>query len=183
MVMDAVGMSAGHLVGNSVGAAIARVAAVEHPERVLSITLVGPGLDGTPVPPESAERARRWRQAVEAGDVEAAVAVAGEMWIGGGADEALLRDRLARPRVEADMTPRDPEAYAPEKVRRPALVVVGDGDDDTVQLASRALAGRIEGAHLAVIEGARHHPQLDQPVHFCSAVLGFLGGLGSDHGR
>jgi pimeloyl-ACP methyl ester carboxylesterase len=40
------------------------------------------------------------------------------------------------------------------------------------------LAGRIRGARLAVIDGAGHLSNLEQPARFNAALRGFLEGLG-----
>jgi pimeloyl-ACP methyl ester carboxylesterase len=40
--------------------------------------------------------------------------------------------------------------------------------------ASHVLAERIPGAKLVLLEGARHHPQEDQPEAFAKALLDFL---------
>jgi pimeloyl-ACP methyl ester carboxylesterase len=60
----------------------------------------------------------------------------------------------------------------------PTLVVVGD--EDTVFLEpSRALAATIPRASLAVIPGAGHSPQFENPDAWQSAVRGFLDSLAS----
>jgi len=146
-VLAATGVESAHLVGNSMGAAVARVAAIERPELVRSLTLVGPGYREPEPPPESVARLERWRAATSAGEVEVA----------------------ARPPADT--------AHAVENIKVPTLVIAGAQDDPWVLGASRVLAERIPGARLVLIEGARHHPQEDRPEEFAAALLEFLGGI------
>jgi 3-oxoadipate enol-lactonase len=60
----------------------------------------------------------------------------------------------------------------------PTLVVVGRDDTLTPPAQSEALAGRIRGARLVVIDGAGHLSNLEQPARFNAAVRGFLESLG-----
>ena len=55
-----------------------------------------------------------------------------------------------------------------------SLVISGAQDDAWVLGASRVLAERIPGARLVLLDGARHHPQEDQPEAFAKALLDFL---------
>jgi len=174
-VMAAAGVSSAHLVGNSMGAGIARVTAIERPQLVRSLTLVAPGF-GEPEPPaESVAHLERWRAATSAGDVEVALQAAAELWIGG--DTQLNRARRVlerkRPGLPSARPPSD-AAHAVEQIGVPTLVLTGSQDDAWILGASRVLAERIPGARLVLIEGARHHPQEDQPDEFAAALLDFL---------
>jgi len=174
-VLAAAGVESAHLVGNSMGAGIARVTAVERPQLVRSLTLVAPGF-GEPEPPaESVARLERWRAAKSAGDIEIALQAAAELWIGG--DAQLTRARRVLERQRPDLpAPRPPSeaAHAVEKIKVPTLVLTGSQDDPWILGASRVLAERIPGARLVLIEGARHHPQEDRPEEFAAALLDFL---------
>jgi pimeloyl-ACP methyl ester carboxylesterase len=174
-VMAAVGVERAHLVGNSMGAGIARVTAVERPQLVRSLTLVAPGF-GEPEPPaESVARLERWRSATSAGDIEVALQAAAEMWIGGESQLSRARRVLER-RGPARPAPRPPSdaAQAVEHIKVPTLVLTGTEDDPWILGASRVLSERIPGARLVLIEGARHHPQEDRPDEFAAAVVDFL---------
>lgn len=61
-----------------------------------------------------------------------------------------------------------------EEIRVPAHIVVGDEDTLTPPAMSRAMAVRIPGARLTVIEGAGHLSNIEQPRAFNRAVLAFL---------
>jgi len=60
-------------------------------------------------------------------------------------------------------------------VHCPTLVVVGDEDTVTPPSVSEDLRARIAGAELAVIRGAGHLSNLEQPALFNQALAGFLG--------
>ncbi len=56
----------------------------------------------------------------------------------------------------------------------PTLVVVGEEDQITTADSARRLHARIPGAELAVIEGAGHLSNLEQPEAFNAALTGYL---------
>ena len=182
-VMAAAGVESAHLVGNSMGAGVARVTALERPELVRSLTLVGPGFGEPEPPPESMARLERWRSATSTGDVEVALQAAAELWIGGEAQLSRARRVLERQRPEPvrPLTPSE-AAQAVENIKVPTLIVTGAQDDPWVLGASRVLAERIPGARLVLIEGARHHPQEDRPDEFAAAILEFLGEIAIGEG-
>jgi 3-oxoadipate enol-lactonase len=61
-----------------------------------------------------------------------------------------------------------------ERIAAPTLVVTGDEDAVYPPATAAALARRIPGARLAVVQGAGHVSNLDQPERFNAAVLAFL---------
>jgi 3-oxoadipate enol-lactonase len=177
-VMASAGVERAHLVGNSMGAGIARFTAVERPQLVSSLTLVGPGYAEPQPPPESVARLERWRTANSTGDVEVALQAAAELWIGG--EVQLNRARQVLERKRASLPPPRPPSEAARAVERiavPTLIISGAQDDAWILGSSRVLAERIPGARLVLIEGARHHPQEDRPEEFAAALLDFLGGI------
>jgi 3-oxoadipate enol-lactonase len=56
----------------------------------------------------------------------------------------------------------------------PTLVIVGSSDVLTPVQNSEAIAARIPGARLVVLEGAAHIANLDQPDEFTNALNDFL---------
>jgi len=59
-------------------------------------------------------------------------------------------------------------------IRVPTLVIVGSEDTLTTPAIAQALADGIPGARLAIIEGAGHLSNLEQPQRFNEALLEFL---------
>jgi pimeloyl-ACP methyl ester carboxylesterase len=73
-----------------------------------------------------------------------------------------------------------PHMYNPQlkhwlrRISVPTLVLWGAGDGIVTPTYGRAYAGRIPGAGFELIEGAGHHPELEQPGAFADAVARFL---------
>jgi pimeloyl-ACP methyl ester carboxylesterase len=61
------------------------------------------------------------------------------------------------------------------RIRVPTLVLWGAEDGIVAPAYGRAYAGLIPGARFQVIEGAGHHPEIEQPEAFVDHVAGFLG--------
>jgi 3-oxoadipate enol-lactonase len=174
-VMDAAGVGLAHLVGNSMGATTARAIALLHPERVRSLTLVGPGFPVDAPPEQSVRLMTEWREARSRGDVEAALSVARAVWITGSQQEDRLRELLVRQHPDLPDSLAPPEAIQHvEGISVPVLILVGEQDSPIVLLASEILARRIPRVVLRVIRDARHHPHEDQPDEFARSVSDFL---------
>jgi 3-oxoadipate enol-lactonase len=60
------------------------------------------------------------------------------------------------------------------KVNVPVLVLVGEHDEATPPPMSHELAGLLPQAHLKIIPGCAHVPQLQSPRLFLDAIGGFL---------
>src|SRR3954453_10325206 len=171
-VVAALGLPRAHLVGMSMGGAIAQLAALDHPDRVASLTLIstsamGPGLPGM------ADRAGAFfaRPRPEIDDpalvdylVDFSRALAGEQRPFDAAGTRALWERaLARANnVESMLGNHDVVEGGDGWHERlgdiavPTLVIHGD-DDPFMQLAhGQALADAIPGARLLVLEGTGH---------------------------
>jgi pimeloyl-ACP methyl ester carboxylesterase len=60
------------------------------------------------------------------------------------------------------------------RIRVPTLVLWGVGDRIVTPDYGRAYAGLIPGARFEVIDGAGHHPEIEQPEVFAERVIAFL---------
>ncbi|MBS0376638.1 MAG: alpha/beta fold hydrolase [Proteobacteria bacterium] len=179
----ALGATPAHVVGLSLGGAVALELALAEPARVRSLTLVDAVLGGQPM---SAEWGERWRAVVaagRAGDLEQAK----RLWlahplfaVAAPATRAALAAMVARYSGwhwrERDplLAPAVPAAERLAEVRAPTLVVVGEGDLADFRAIAARLAAGIPGATLAVLGGAGHAPNLDVPAEFNALVLAHL---------
>lgn len=74
-----------------------------------------------------------------------------------------------------------PHMYNPQlkhwlrRISVPTLVLWGDSDGIVTPEYGRGYAALISGARFATIEGAGHHPELEQPGAFAEHVARFLG--------
>jgi pimeloyl-ACP methyl ester carboxylesterase len=168
-VLDAVGAETAHIAGWSMGGMIVQAMAVEHPERVLSMTSVmsapGPIL-GEPEPDVVAafsappatnrdEAAERHLAGLRAWGSPACYDVARIT-----ADAHAAYDRYwdpagrARQAMAVASSPSRVEGL--KSLRVPTLVVHGDADRLLPLEAGRTTAKAIPGAHLEIVEGMGH---------------------------
>ena len=184
-LLDSLHLGGCGVVGNSLGGRIALELAVARPELVGALVLVGALLPGG----ERSEALRAFNraeeQAIAANDLDRAVELNVDTWLGRSASEPVRDDlrRMTRRSFELQVPWGDDvteERLAPDvrerlgEIRVPVLVVAGDEDVEDVQAAARELVAAIPGAESAVVSGAGHVPSLEQPEAFTAAVLPFL---------
>ena len=187
-VLDAVGRPAAHVVGASLGGMVAQLLAVEHPDRVLSLT----SIMSTPSPRIGRMRARTVlalvrkarRLAKERGrpttpeamaDFMAAMQeVTGSPAYPADREDHLAMLRVAMPRDAAGLTgPGAKRQNAAQRaardlraglagVRVPTLVIHGDADVMVRPDGGRATAAAVPGARLVVYPGMGH--ELPRPL-------------------
>jgi 3-oxoadipate enol-lactonase len=187
-LLDAIGFDRAALVGVSMGGALALDVALEHPDRVAALVLVGSGISGTQWPAAFKARVADIDALFERGLIDEAVERELEIWLYGkgrtAADvDPAIRDavremnRSIAERFPADARPQpiDPPAGGRlEEVAVPTLVIVGDLDVDHVHERAHELANRITGARLAVMHDVAHVPNMERPEEFNRLVLDFL---------
>lgn len=163
-----------HLVGLSMGGRIARNFALRYPERVDHLVLANttPGFDA--MTPEAVKKFVEERKNRTPETIKALLSPHARP----GAYEDLLASfkALRQPSylktLEASVS--QDRAAPLEKIRVPTLVITSDEDRVYPPSVARAMVKRIPGARLAVISGAGHLSNLEQPGQFNQVVLRFL---------
>ena len=170
-VLDAYGIAGAHIVGVSAGGAFAQLLALDFPERVRSLVLIStsPALPGgEELPPPAPAFGRSFATAtVDRDDRESVIAYTvgyAQMLAGPRRDfdAALVRRDVERARDfraarNHDAIPDDGRTRAPlSSIRAPTLVIHGTADPMFPPAHGEALARRIPGARLLLLEGAGH---------------------------
>jgi len=175
-LLDALGLTAAHILGASLGGMIAQTMAVRHPRRVLSLTSImstpSPALTNTTpeagatlMRPPATSREASIAQAIEIAhiigspgyppDDEWRAELAGRRW-DQGLDPAGVMRQWAAIFASGDRT------EAVRGIRVPTLVVHGDSDPLVSVSAGRRTAELIKDAELMVVPGMGH--DLPRPV-------------------
>jgi pimeloyl-ACP methyl ester carboxylesterase len=178
-ILDALGVARAHLVGVSMGGGMAQVLAIEHPDRVASLTLIatssGPADDLPPVVPELRAFFDNPPPEPDWSDRAAVIdyMVAGELPFRGvvGWDEAERRATAARVmdrtvNLKSSLSNHwimiggddDGERLRPRlgRITAPTLVIHGTRDPLFPFPHGEALAAEIPGARLLPLEGVGH---------------------------
>ena len=186
-LLDHLGVAKAHIVGLSLGGAIAIDFTLASPGSALSLVPVdASSVGGYPWPAELSAWFADITAAAERGDLAAAK----EMWLSTGwfAHARLMPEAAAKLReIAADysgwhlqnknpvqrLTP--PAMDRLEAIAAPTLVVIGELDLPFYNLPlADALASRIPGARKVLIRGAGHMANMEDPTQFNQAVLDFL---------
>jgi 3-oxoadipate enol-lactonase len=193
--MDAAGMERAALVGTSLGGLVSIGLALESPERVGALVLVGSGIDGGyDWSAELDEFDNAEGEALKHGDLDAAVDAMLQAWVAGPrrsveSIDPELRDLVTEMQINAyrlqeghdDVRAKtlDPPAWQRlGEIDVPTIVVTGDEDFGDIHRIADKLAREIPGAERATIADAAHLPNLERPEEFDRIVLGFL----AEHG-
>jgi 2-succinyl-6-hydroxy-2,4-cyclohexadiene-1-carboxylate synthase len=162
----------GALVGYSMGGRIALHAALREPERFGSLVLIGvsAGVDDRDARRRADEELASW---IETHSIEQVV----ERWerqpvFATQSDELRARQRPGRlshdPRDLARLLRSAGQGATPpvwdrlHELRCPVLLIAGERDERYVE-AARRMAALMAGSRVAIVPGAGHAPQLEQP--------------------
>lgn len=196
-VLDQLGLNVVVLVGCSMGGALAIDFAIEHPERVVGLVLVGTALSGDEggEPPEEAEALfDTLAYARQRGNLESVNRIEAHLWLDGplskegrvdGAARELFLDMnriaLNHPELTEEELP-DPAVDNLERIAAPVLLVVGALDFPDIIERHEDLADELEDSFAIVLEDSAHLPSMDAPEEFTPVLLEFLEAL-TGHGE
>jgi pimeloyl-ACP methyl ester carboxylesterase len=186
-LLDHLGIEAAHVVACSMGGGVAMAFVLANPKRALSLTFVDSALPGFGYDASLGEEMGAMKTALQSGGHEAFAAI----WLQHPFFEGVRRQPqlLAELREQVLAYPaREYQAdYAGEgkykqpdmtkkldKIRAPALVVVGEHDSPDFGVIAEILAANINRARLEVFPGAWHLPSMEQPERFNEVLLAFL---------
>ena len=179
-LMDSLEVDAAHLVGHSMGTIICQQLAARHPERVLSLALLGPILE----PPEAARAGLKDRAAAARDD--GMVPIADALLLAATSTETRERRPVACALVREFLMGQDREGYARTcealaaagaadlgAIDCPVLLITGDEDKVAPPAAAEAMAGRIGRAECVVLSGCGHWTPIECAAEVTAALVSF----------
>lgn len=190
--LDASGIDEADVVGSGLGGAIAQHLAIEHPERVRTLTLSASWA--------RSDRALRalllnwlWTAERATGVDELLQSVnrwiyAPDAWNSGAADDSITQAVIAEVRAGADGWRRFRDAFTwtawaalehdatagLARITAPALLIAGAQDAVLGDGHTRELAALLRDADIEVLPGAGHRPHQEQPAAFNARLERFL---------
>jgi len=186
-LIDANGIDQAVLVGSSSGGGLAVNFALNHPDRVLALVLVGAVVDGLGFSTHFTRRNMALYGSDEEGRIDRFVADPWAIAPQNTAARERVRELLeAYPNNLADEKFRLARRYANlnpafelalsrlHEISVPTLIVTGSADIPDVHVHAGALESGIQGAKREVITGVGHLSYLENPEAFNEVVLEFL---------
>ena len=180
-------ISAVNMIGCSMGGATAINLALEYPEIVNSMVLVGSAIEGYEMTDPG--RFAPWnaiKEAYKAGNYQKAAELEADMWLIGinrtkdQVDPAIyeLVVEMIHPTFTVEIGPEQP--LKPGAITRlaeisiPTLIIAGEKDQPDVFKMATILNNKIKGSSLAIMADTAHLPNLEKPTEFNDLILDFL---------
>jgi 3-oxoadipate enol-lactonase len=170
-----------HWVGHSYGSAILQALAVDHPERVISLTMIGPIAS----PSETMKTSLEHRAAIARAQGLAEIASATAR-MGISATTSKDRPEIAT-RVREMVLEQDPRSYALtceaitrtvaaeiETLRCPTLVLTGDEDQTASPQVGRTIAEKIPDAEFHLLRHCGHWAPVERAYEVAGRLVEFL---------
>lgn len=188
-VLEALGIGGAHVVGASMGGAVALDLALHHPESVAGLVLIGPAVDGYRFEdPELHEGWERTDALVASGELESAADLEVSLWVAGphrlpeeldGDLRERLREMLVRSYTlesgDEQDSPGGPTLERLPGIAAPTLVLVGALDRPDIQHVADILADGLPSARRIRLAGVAHMPNVETPARVNRLILEFLG--------
>lgn len=187
-LMDALNIEKAHLVGLSMGGAIVVDFAVQHQDRVLSLTPVDAPLGGMDWITDFPVRMGAAAALANESGMDAAL----KPWL----EDELLAPAMGNPtcapalaEIIGDYTgwhwtsgvqglsADTPTIQLLDSLSVPTLVIVGEHDLIDFRSAADIMAGEISGARKAVMSGVGHMSNMEDPAGFNTLLTEFLSGV------
>ena len=174
------------LVGCSSGSAMSLDCALDRPDLVAALVLVGPVVTGLGYSEHMMTRGGRRTMDVADPDAEIDYWSAVDPWFVAPSNlqaRERLRELLTANRHNLESKERWEQSPEPAALPRlgeiavPTLIIVGEHDIPDVHAHAGALEAGISGARRVVLTGSGHLPQLEVPDAFSELVLAFLSTL------
>ena len=185
-LMDALNIKQCHFVGLSMGGFVAQRIAINHPERLLSLTLLETSAD-----PEASDNVPKYRQLMTAirwlGMKRVSKKVMPIMF-----GSTFLKDKSRKAeckewlkmlvsnhktgviKATEGVINRKGVYGQLDKISTPTLIVVGDEDAATPYPKSERMHFAIKGSKLAIIKGAGHTATVEEPEQVNTVISEFL---------
>lgn len=184
-LLDVLGVDQAVIVGASLGGRVALEFAAQHPERVRSLVLLCSAYRGLEVAdPVIIEFGEREEELLDAGDIDGAVALNVDTWVGPEAsDEAraslarmqrrAFEVQLAADKLDPPPQPRrvDVDATA---IFLPTVIISGAHDAAHFREIAAVLANEIESSVAVELAWAGHLPALERPDETTALLLQHL---------
>jgi|WetSurMetagenome_2_1015567.scaffolds.fasta_scaffold142461_2 3-oxoadipate enol-lactonase len=174
-----------HIVGLSMGGGVALAYAIEHPDDLLSLTLVDSGAAGYPPPPGY----RKLPKVTSPADVASARTQWIESALSYYKNENLRRELAEVMTGHSDKVWLDPlrgkypvfdDINGSKSVKIPTLIFVGGKDRYFIPLA-KTLHQNIEGSELDIVPDVGHMLNMEAPERFNQRLAQFLDRVDQNH--
>lgn len=181
-VLDALGIRSAHVVAHSLGTVVAQHLAVARPDLVKSLALFGPLV----APPDAARAGTLKRAELARGGPAAMQEIADVIVQAATSKETKEKRPAVLAAVRESVMRQSPEGYAKscealaaaqsadiERVAVPTLLVTGDQDAVASVANVKAMAARIEGSALVVLDECGHWTTFERPERCIEELIRF----------